>query len=52
MKETTAEERRLKVLSWRWFKYYKNCKDSVKRMELLKQYNRIAAMRAKDVHRD
>lgn len=39
-----ARFRHKKAVALRWFKYYRACKDEKKKVELLRQYNRIARM--------
>lgn len=42
--EHDAWFRHKKSVAMRWFKYYRACKDETKKIELLRQYNRIARM--------
>lgn len=48
-KESAADKRHRISLANRWFKYYKAEKDPKKRENLLRQFNKIAQGRQRDV---
>jgi hypothetical protein len=45
--DAEAHERRRAALFRRWFGYYRKCKDQNKKIDIIKQYNAVCMMRAR-----
>jgi len=45
--DAEAHERRRAALFRRWFGYYLKCKDQKKKIDIIKQYNAVCMMRAR-----
>ena len=45
--DAEAHERRRAALFRRWFGYYRKCKDPKKKLDIIRQYNAVCMMRAR-----